>query len=83
MSVELLIEVWHDIKAFVPSKDRLDVAHVLVSKFDEYGISDGIEKTEIGLDKVLKEAVAAYYHLDDEDEYEESDEDGEYDYDDD
>lgn len=67
MSAELMIELWQDIKHYIPSKDRIDVADLVVKKFDEYGLSDGIEN-EVGLDKTLKTAVISYYHLEEDEE---------------
>lgn len=75
MSSELLIELWYDMKVFIPTKDRLDAAHILVAKLDDYGLLDGIEKDIAGLDKILKEAVVARYHVESEE-----DEESEYDY---
>lgn len=73
MHKEMLIELWQDIKHFVPAKERIDVADRLVSIFDQYGMADGIED-EVGLDKTLRAAVAAHFHID-EDEVDSQDDD--------
>lgn len=65
MSSALLIEIWDEIKTYIPPKERSHVADYLVSRFDDYGLSDGIDE-EVGLDKTLKSAVASYYHLDED-----------------
>lgn len=70
MSAELLIETWAAIKPYIPAKERLHVADVLVRLFDDYSVADGIDEEE-GLDKTLKAAVASYYHLEDDEEIEE------------
>jgi hypothetical protein len=57
---ELIIDLWSRLKAHIPAKERLEVADLIVSVFDEYGLADGLE-TEIGLDKELKAAVHSYY----------------------
>ena len=70
MDSALLIETWAAIKPYISAKERLHVADVLVRIFDDFGASEGIDEEE-GLDKILRAAVASYYHLEDDEEVEE------------
>lgn len=53
---QVIIDVWHAVKPFIHAKERLDAADALVSVFDDYGFTDGIEEGD-GLDKELKAAL--------------------------
>ena len=74
MSKEMLIELWQDIRHFVPAKERLDVADRLVAVFDQHNMLDGIED-EVGLDKTLRAAVVSHFHIDEDEASDHGDDD--------
>jgi len=59
-NTDLIIDLWSRIKPYISNKERPDAAESVISVFDEYGMTDGIEKEE-GLDKDLKSAIKNYY----------------------
>ena len=65
-SHELLIELWSQLKSHIPAKERLEVADLIVTIFDEYGqIDSGILAED--LDKALKAALRSRLEVDEED----------------
>lgn len=71
--VDLITELWSRLKPFIPAKERLDVADVLVEVFDEHGMADGLEDQVDTLDKTLAAAVTSLYGLDADELEEEND----------
>lgn len=70
--VDMIIELWARVKPLVPAKDRLEAADAVVSVFDEFGFTDGLENGAEGLDQPLAAAVVSLYgdsDEEDEDEY--------------
>lgn len=72
MHDEFVVDLWSRIKPFVANKDRIEVAEAIVSVFDEYGFSDGLENTT-DCDSVLQKAIDNYFG--DEDLFDDEDED--------
>ena len=72
--VDMIVELWSRVKPLVPAKDRLEAADAIVSVFDEFGLTDGLEDGTDGVDKPLAAAIMSLYgendaNEDDEDEY--------------
>ena len=65
-SHELLIELWSQLKSHIPAKERLEVADLIVTIFDEYGKIDSEILAE-DLDKALKAALRSRLEVDEED----------------
>jgi hypothetical protein len=65
MNESFVIDLWSAIKNYVPKKDRVEVADVLVNILDEYGYAEGLEEA-VDIDKDLLTAVQAHFGLDDE-----------------
>lgn len=65
MNESFVIDLWSAIKSYIPKKDRVEVADVLVNILDEYGYADGLEDAT-DIDKDLLTAVQAYFGIDDE-----------------
>ena len=65
-SHELLIELWSQLKSHIPAKERLEVADLIVTIFDEYGQIDSEIHAE-DLDKALKAALRSRLEVDEED----------------
>lgn len=65
-SHELLIELWSQLKSHIPAKERLEVADLIVTIFDEYGQIDSEILAE-DLDKALKAALRSRLEVDEED----------------
>ena len=64
-SHELLIELWAQLKSHIPVKERLEVADVIVTIFDEYGqIDSDILKEDT--DKALRAALRSRLSEDEE-----------------
>lgn len=55
-NTELIMELWARIKSHVPVKERLEVADIIVTVFDEFGKVDD-DLIEEDLDKELRAAV--------------------------
>ena len=68
-SHELIMELWQRVKIHIQSKDRLEVADVFVTVFDEYNLLDD-QFVEEDLDKELRAAARGRLVIlsDDEDE---------------
>lgn len=66
---ELIMELWQRVKIHIQSKDRLEVADVFVTVFDEYNLLDD-QFVEEDLDKELRAAARGRLVIlsDDEDE---------------
>ncbi len=56
---ELLMELWARIKSHVHPKEKLEVADILVTVFDEYNLVDE-ELLEEDLDKELRAAARSH-----------------------
>lgn len=65
--IELLQELWDNVKDYVPKKERLIVAETMVRIFDETHGLEGIESHINEMDGVLKAAVVTHYDLIDDD----------------
>lgn len=64
-SHELLIELWAQLKSHIPVKERLEVADLIVTIFDEYGqIDSGILKEDT--DNALRAALRSRLSEDEE-----------------
>jgi len=73
-NVDLIVDLWSRIKPYIPVKERADVADSIIAVFDDFGMTDGLEK-EQGLDKELKTAIKDYYgELDNGDDDDDNDE---------
>lgn len=66
-NVDLIVDLWSRLKSHLPVKERLEVADLIVSVFNDHDMADGLEDEE-GLDKELRAAVKSYYGEGDEDE---------------
>ena len=56
---EVILELWARLKSHVPVKERLEIADLLVSVFDEYNMLDESLLNE-DLDKELKTAARSH-----------------------
>lgn len=64
-SHELLIELWAQLRSHIPVKERLEVADLIVTIFDEYGqIDSDILKEDT--DKTLRAALRSRLSEDEE-----------------
>lgn len=79
MNSDFIIDLWGSIRELIPAKDRQQLADILVSVCDEYGLTDGIALSVSELDGELKQAVEQQFGESDgdgwglEDDYEDSD----------
>jgi len=64
---ELLMELWSRIKSHLHPKERLEVADIFVSVFDEFGAIDETILEE-DLDKELRAAARSHLDINDEEE---------------
>jgi hypothetical protein len=65
-SHELLIELWVQLKTRIPAKERLEVADMIATIFDEYGqIDSSILKED--LDKPLRAALRSRLEVEEDD----------------
>jgi hypothetical protein len=71
---ELLMELWGRIKSHIAPKERLEVADILVTVFDEFGFVDE-DILEEDLDKEIRAAVRSTLAVDVEEEDYDHDED--------
>lgn len=69
--VDMIVELWSQLKPLIPSKDRHDAAYNLVAVFDDYGMADGLDASVNTLDTALKAAVKSHFAIDEE--YDEDD----------
>ena len=70
--IDLIVDLWNRLKDIVPKKDRLDAADIIVSVFDDYGFSDGVDCDD-ALDKELNAAIKSHYGFEQEEELDEWD----------
>jgi len=77
MSVELVREIWDEIKRYVNTVDRSDAAETLVSVLVDNDIDADEIKSTFKSDSEIKKALASYLkdHVEDEDDEEEDDDD--------
>jgi hypothetical protein len=70
--VALLLETWDSIKSYIPKKERLNIAEVLVRTFDDNVDISEVEDNIMEFDSVMKAALVSHFDLlednDDEDE---------------
>lgn len=70
--VALLLETWDNIKSYIPKKERLNIAEVLVRTFDDNVDISEVEDNIMEFDSVMKAALVSHFDLlednDDEDE---------------
>lgn len=71
IKAELILEVWDQVKDFIPVKERQAIAFSFIEKFEDYGFDvdhlSNIEGEDRYLDKVFAEK-AVQYNLDLDDE---------------
>jgi hypothetical protein len=82
MSVELVKEIWDELRRYVNTVDRDEAAEILVSVLiDNDAAADEIKEV-FKTDSEVKRALASYLkdHLDSDDNYEDEDEDEDEDY---
>ena len=73
---ELLMELWSRIKTHIHPKEKLEVADILVTVFDDFGMLDE-ELLEEDLDKELRAAARSHLvYEEDPEEEENNDESG-------
>lgn len=61
---ELIMELWDRLKSHIPPKERLEVADILITVFDEYGmVEEELADEDIG--KELRAAVRSKFSVDD------------------
>jgi hypothetical protein len=76
-SHELLIELWAQLKSHIPVKERLEVADLIVTIFDEYGQIDSDilkEDTDNALRAALRSRLSEDEEGTDDDDIYDSDE---------
>lgn len=71
---ELLLELWARIKSHIASKERLEVADILVVVFDEFGLVED-DLLEQDLDKEMRAAARSHLSVDKDEDEEEFDDD--------
>ena len=74
---ELLMELWARIKSHIPPKERLEVADILVTVFDEFNLVEE-DLLDEDLDKELRAAARSHLAHSEEEEMEEEDDDFSY-----
>lgn len=77
MNSDFVIDLWGSIRELLPAKDRQQIADILVSVCDEYGLTDGLGMSVSELDGELKSAVQQ--HMGDEDDYHDDDRESDWD----
>lgn len=73
--ISFLHDLWDGIKAFVPKKERLQVAETVVRIFDDNADIESVEDSINEFDSVMKAALIAHFDIgldeeDDDDEWE-------------
>lgn len=65
-----LTEVWELFKIYVPKKEKQEICYDLIRIFDENGMLDGVDESE--LTSTVRKAYMQFYDLgDSEDDYDE------------
>jgi hypothetical protein len=72
--VALLLETWDSIKAYIPKKERLNIAEILVRTFDDNIDVSEVEHHIMEFDAVMKAAIVSHFDLLEEDEDDAEDE---------
>ena len=74
--VALLHDTWEGIKSYIPKKERLNIAEILVRPFDDNVDISEVEDHLMEFDSVMKAAVVSHFDIGFDDD-EEEDEDWE------
>lgn len=69
MNSDFVIDLWGSIRELLPAKDRQQIADILVSVCDEYGLTDGLGMSVSELDGELKSAVQQHMGDSESDEW--------------
>ena len=75
--ISFLHDLWDSIKAFIPKKERLQLAEAIVRTFDDNADIDTVEESINEFDSVMKAALIAHFDIGLEDD-DEDDDYGEY-----
>jgi hypothetical protein len=75
--ISFLHDLWDSVKAFIPKKERLQVAEAIVRTFDDNADIESVEDSLSEFDSVMKAALTAHFDIGLEDD-DEDDDYGEY-----
>ena len=75
--ISFLHDLWDSVKAFIPKKERLQVAEAIVRTFDDNADIESVEDSLSEFDGVMKAALTAHFDIGLEDD-DEDDDYGEY-----
>jgi hypothetical protein len=78
INVEMILSIWELFGDFVPAKERLETANLLIKLFEDNGLDMATIDDILGVDKYLDKAVAEY----ESDEYADYDDEEDDDYED-
>lgn len=61
--VALLLETWDSIKSYLPKKERLNIAEILVRTFDDNVDISEIESNIMEFDSIMKAAIVSHFDI--------------------
>ena len=76
--ISFLHELWDSVKHFIPKKDKLQAAEVLVRVFDDNADIGEIEENINEFDSLMRAAIVSHFEIRSVDD-DEDDEDGDWD----
>lgn len=73
--ISFLHDLWDSVKAFIPKKERIQVAESIVRVFDDNADIESVEDSLNEFDSVMKTALVAHFDIgleedDDEEDWE-------------
>jgi hypothetical protein len=71
--VALLLETWDSIKSYLPKKERLNIAEILVRTFDDNVDISEIESNIMEFDSIMKAAIVSHFDIGIEEDEEDED----------
>lgn len=71
--INFLHELWDSVKHFVPKKDKLQTAEVLVRLFDDNADIGEIEENINDFDGIMRAAIVSHFEISSHDEDEDED----------
>ena len=61
--VALLLETWDSIKSYLPKKERLNIAEILVRTFDDNVDISEVESSIMEFDSIMKAAIVSHFDI--------------------
>tara|TARA_X000000368_G_C22664780_1_gene551247 strand:+ start:345 stop:578 length:234 start_codon:yes stop_codon:yes gene_type:complete len=71
--VALLLETWDSIKSYLPKKERLNIAEILVRTFDDNVDISEVESSIMEFDSIMKAAIVSHFDIGIEEDEEDED----------